>query len=68
MTLDAHDKAAVLASALPWLERLRGATVVVNFGGNAMVDDALTRAFAEERPVAPSGHSHPDAASAHCER
>lgn len=48
MTLDAHDKAAVLASALPWLERFRGATVVVKFGGNAMVDDALTRAFAED--------------------
>ncbi len=48
MTLDAHDKAAVLASALPWLERFRGATVVVKFGGNAMVDDALTQAFAED--------------------
>ena len=48
MTLDALDKAAVLASALPWLERFRGATVVVKFGGNAMVDDELTRAFAED--------------------
>jgi len=48
MTLNAHDKAAVLASALPWLERFRGATVVVKFGGNAMVDETLTRAFAED--------------------
>lgn len=48
MTLTAHDKAAVLASALPWLQRFRGATVVVKFGGNAMVDEALTRAFAED--------------------
>jgi acetylglutamate kinase len=48
MTLSAHDKAAVLASALPWLERFRGSTVVVKFGGNAMIDEALTRAFAED--------------------
>lgn len=31
-----------------WLERHRGETVVVKFGGNAMVDDALARAFAED--------------------
>lgn len=31
-----------------WLEQHRGQTVVVKFGGNAMVDDALSRAFAED--------------------
>ena len=41
-------KAAVLVEALPWLERLAGATVVVKYGGHAMVDDALRRAFAED--------------------
>lgn len=46
--LSAQDKAAVLADALPWLERLRGATVVIKYGGNAMVDDTLKRAFAED--------------------
>ncbi|MFB7270059.1 acetylglutamate kinase [Streptomyces sp. NPDC056244] len=30
------------------LERLRGRTVVVKFGGHAMVNDELTRAFAED--------------------
>ncbi|WP_345944027.1 acetylglutamate kinase [Streptomyces sp. SID3212] len=30
------------------LERLRGRVVVVKFGGNAMVDDALKRAFAHD--------------------
>ena len=42
------DKAAVLVEALPWLQRLQGALVVIKYGGNAMVDDALKRAFAED--------------------
>jgi acetylglutamate kinase len=41
-------KAVILAEALPWLERFAGATVVVKFGGNAMVDEALATAFAED--------------------
>lgn len=44
----ASAKAAVLAEALPWLERLHGATVVVKYGGNAMTDDALKASFAED--------------------
>ena len=46
--LEAGLKAAVLTEALPWLERFHGTTVVVKFGGNAMVDDALKAAFAED--------------------
>jgi acetylglutamate kinase len=45
---DAAAKAAVLIESLPWLKRFRGATIVVKFGGNAMVDDELQRAFAED--------------------
>ncbi|MFN8171934.1 MAG: acetylglutamate kinase [Candidatus Nanopelagicales bacterium] len=44
----AAAKAAVLAEALPWLERFHGATVVVKYGGNAMTDDALKAGFAED--------------------
>ncbi|MDO5629213.1 MAG: acetylglutamate kinase [Mobilicoccus sp.] len=44
----AEVKAATLAEALPWLEEFRGALVVVKYGGNAMVDPALMRAFAED--------------------
>ncbi len=44
----ALDKAATLVEALPWLERLHGATVVVKYGGNAMTDDSLKRAFAQD--------------------
>jgi acetylglutamate kinase len=44
----ASAKAAVLAEALPWLERLHGATVVVKYGGNAMIDESLKAGFAED--------------------
>ncbi|MGH8893176.1 MAG: acetylglutamate kinase [Actinomycetes bacterium] len=44
----ALEKAALLVEALPWLERFHGRTVVVKFGGNAMTDTALQRAFAED--------------------
>ena len=44
----AAAKAGVLAEALPWLQRFQGAIVVVKYGGNAMIDDALRQAFAED--------------------
>lgn len=45
---EAKEKAGVLAGALPWLRRFHGSTVVIKFGGNAMVDSDLTAAFAED--------------------
>ena len=44
----AHAKAQVLIDSLPWLKRFHGETIVVKFGGNAMVSPALQRAFAED--------------------
>jgi acetylglutamate kinase len=44
----AAAKAAVLIESLPWITRFAGKVVVIKFGGNAMVDDALTAAFAED--------------------
>jgi acetylglutamate kinase len=44
----AQAKAQTLVEALPWLERFRGALVVVKYGGNAMTDDALKAAFAQD--------------------
>jgi acetylglutamate kinase len=44
----ALDKAATLAEALPWIARFHGETVVVKYGGNAMVDDGLRKAFAQD--------------------
>jgi acetylglutamate kinase len=41
-------KAATLIEALPWLNRFHGETVVIKFGGNAMVSEELRQAFAED--------------------
>ena len=41
-------KAQILAGALPWLKQLHGKIVVVKYGGNAMTDDSLKRAFADD--------------------
>lgn len=44
----ALPKARTLVEALPWLTRHHGRTVVVKFGGNAMVDDDLKASFAQD--------------------
>ena len=44
----AQQKAATLIEALPWLARFSGSTIVVKYGGNAMTDPALQRAFAAD--------------------
>ena len=46
--IDATSKAAILIEALPWLERYVGRTMVIKYGGNAMVDDELKAAFAQD--------------------
>ena len=38
------DRAKVLAEALPYIQKYSGKTVVVKYGGNAMVSDELRRA------------------------
>jgi len=45
---DAGSKATVLAEALPWLKTFHGATIVVKYGGNAMIDDELKSSFAQD--------------------
>ena len=42
------EKAGVLIEALPWLARFHGATLVIKYGGNAMIDPALQAAFAAD--------------------
>jgi acetylglutamate kinase len=44
----AVSKAATLIEALPWLERFHGKIVVLKYGGNAMNDDDLRVAFAQD--------------------
>jgi acetylglutamate kinase len=45
---DAALKARILGEALPYIQRFHGKTIVVKFGGNAMVDDALKAGFARD--------------------
>jgi acetylglutamate kinase len=40
--------ATALVEALPWLERFHGRTVVVKYGGNAMIEESLQAAFAQD--------------------
>ncbi|OYV19955.1 MAG: acetylglutamate kinase [Methylococcaceae bacterium NSP1-1] len=44
----AHQIADVLIEALPYIQRFKGKTVVVKFGGNAMIDEALKQSFARD--------------------
>lgn len=44
----AGEKAGILAEALPWLQRFHDRVVVVKYGGNAMVDEVLKQAFAQD--------------------
>ncbi|OYQ39040.1 acetylglutamate kinase [Rhodoferax sp. TH121] len=42
------DKAQILAQALPYIRKFHGKTMVIKYGGNAMTDPALQKAFAED--------------------
>ena len=42
------EKASILNETLPWLETYAGKIVVIKYGGNAMIDDDLKRAFAQD--------------------
>src|SRR5436190_16763163 len=44
----AAEKARVLAEALPYIQRFHGRTIVVKYGGNAMIEDELKRSFAHD--------------------
>lgn len=46
--VDAATRAGVLVEALPYIQAFAGRTVVVKFGGNAMVDEALAHSFAAD--------------------
>ncbi|WP_305091522.1 acetylglutamate kinase [Prescottella sp. R16] len=57
--LTSGQKAYVLAEALPWLQRFHGKTVVVKYGGNAMIDDDLKAAFAQDMAFLRTVGIHP---------
>ena len=47
-TGEAHKKAQILAEALPYIKRFHKKTIVIKYGGNAMVDYNLKRSFARD--------------------
>jgi acetylglutamate kinase len=48
VAIDVNTRAAVLVEALPYIQEFTGRTVVVKFGGNAMIDQALSHQFAAD--------------------
>ncbi|GAY18013.1 acetylglutamate kinase [Mycobacterium sp. shizuoka-1] len=59
MSATVNTKAAVLAEALPWLKALHNRIVVVKYGGNAMTDDRLKAAFADDMVFLRNAGIHP---------
>ncbi|WGL50506.1 acetylglutamate kinase [Nocardioides sp. BP30] len=45
---ESREKAVTLAAALPWLKKYNGKIIVIKYGGNAMIDERLKEAFAED--------------------
>jgi len=43
-----RDQAQILAQALPYIRKFHGKTMVIKYGGNAMTEPALQKAFAED--------------------
>lgn len=44
----AKNKAQILAEALPYIQRFHGKTIVIKYGGNAMVEENLKQGFARD--------------------
>lgn len=44
----ARNVARVLTEAMPYIRRFRGKTIVIKYGGNAMVDETLKSGFARD--------------------
>ena len=48
MIASTMGKARIFSEALPFIKKFRGTTVVIKYGGSAMVDDALRGSFADD--------------------
>ncbi|MGA2545790.1 MAG: acetylglutamate kinase [Rectinemataceae bacterium] len=48
MSISDSEKAGTLAQALPYIQRYQGKTIVVKYGGAAMVNESLRAAVAED--------------------
>ncbi|MGB6039906.1 MAG: acetylglutamate kinase, partial [Gordonia sp. (in: high G+C Gram-positive bacteria)] len=57
--LNPLEKAGIIAESLPALQALHGKRVVIKYGGNAMVDDELKKAFAADMALLRACGIHP---------
>jgi len=48
LTVEPQIKAEILSEALPYIRRFHGKTIVIKYGGNAMIDPALKESFAHD--------------------
>ncbi len=48
MSNNTHNIASVLTESLPYIQKFQGKTIVIKYGGNAMVDEALKSGFARD--------------------
>ena len=48
LSIAPRDKAEILAQALPYIRKFHGKTMVIKYGGNAMIDEELKAAFAAD--------------------
>ena len=51
MSYSLVDRAQVLAEALPYIQKFNGKTIVVKYGGNAMVSEELRQAVISAREI-----------------
>lgn len=54
----AEEKASVLIEALPYIQQFYGKTVVVKYGGNAMVSDTLKEKVMEDIALEVASHRY----------
>ena len=48
MSENIHNIASVLTESLPYIQKFQGKTIVIKYGGNAMVDEELKSSFARD--------------------
>jgi len=46
--MTSHKIADVLTESLPYIQKFKGKTIVIKYGGNAMVDEDLKSSFARD--------------------
>ena len=43
-----NEKAKILSEALPYIKKFYGKTMIIKYGGNAMIDEELKHSFAKD--------------------